>query len=31
MAARLIGAGHDVVVWNRSPAPVFDLSTQGAR
>ena len=31
MAARLIAAGHDVTVWNRSPAPAAALAAQGAR
>jgi 3-hydroxyisobutyrate dehydrogenase-like beta-hydroxyacid dehydrogenase len=31
MARRLVDAGHDVVVWNRSPAPVADLVAAGAR
>jgi len=31
MAARLIEAGHDVVVWNRSKEPVAELVALGAR
>ena len=31
MAARLIGAGHEVLVWNRSPEPVAELVATGAR
>ncbi|WP_404667407.1 NAD(P)-dependent oxidoreductase [Roseateles asaccharophilus] len=31
MAARLLAAGHDVVGWNRSPAPLQWLRTQGGR
>lgn len=31
MAARLVEAGHDVVVWNRSPGPVDELVALGAR
>lgn len=31
MAKRLIGAGHPVTVWNRSPAPMALLQSQGAR
>jgi len=31
MAARLIGGGYDVVVWNRSREPVARLVAQGAR
>ncbi|GLI26561.1 putative oxidoreductase [Agromyces rhizosphaerae] len=31
MAARLVGAGHDVVVWNRSTGPVDELVAAGAR
>lgn len=31
MAKRLVDAGHDVVVWNRSPEPVADLVAAGAR
>jgi 3-hydroxyisobutyrate dehydrogenase-like beta-hydroxyacid dehydrogenase len=30
MAARLVSAGHRVRVWNRSPGPAEELSTQGA-
>jgi 3-hydroxyisobutyrate dehydrogenase-like beta-hydroxyacid dehydrogenase len=30
MALRLIGAGYEVVVWNRSPQPVADLVAAGA-
>jgi len=30
MAANLLKAGHKVVVWNRSPAPVEALTAQGA-
>ncbi|UJR79484.1 phosphogluconate dehydrogenase (NAD(+)-dependent, decarboxylating) [Sandaracinus amylolyticus] len=30
MAARLVEAGHEVVAWNRSPAPVEALVKQGA-
>ncbi len=30
MAANLIGAGHEVVVWNRSPGPTQDLREKGA-
>jgi 3-hydroxyisobutyrate dehydrogenase-like beta-hydroxyacid dehydrogenase len=31
MAASLLRAGHEVVVWNRSPAPAEALERQGAR
>ena len=31
MATRLIEAGHDVVVWNRSQAPVDEMAALGAR
>ncbi len=31
MAARLLGAGHDLVVWNRSPERASGLVAQGAR
>jgi 3-hydroxyisobutyrate dehydrogenase-like beta-hydroxyacid dehydrogenase len=31
MAARLLAAGHDVIVWNRSPGPVGELAKKGAR
>jgi 3-hydroxyisobutyrate dehydrogenase-like beta-hydroxyacid dehydrogenase len=31
MASRLVEAGHDVVVWNRSPQPVEELVALGAR
>jgi 3-hydroxyisobutyrate dehydrogenase-like beta-hydroxyacid dehydrogenase len=31
MAARLVGGGHDVVVWNRSQEPVSRLVALGAR
>lgn len=31
MAARLIDAGHDVLLWNRSRAPVDDLVGRGGR
>lgn len=31
MASRLVEAGHDVVVWNRSPEPVEKLVALGAR
>lgn len=31
MARRLVDAGHDVVVWNRSNAPVGELVQAGAR
>jgi len=31
MASRLVEAGHDVVVWNRSPHPVEQLVALGAR
>ena len=30
MAARLMAAGHDVVVWNRSAGPREELASQGA-
>jgi 3-hydroxyisobutyrate dehydrogenase-like beta-hydroxyacid dehydrogenase len=30
MAARLLDAGHDVLVWNRSEAPVAELVERGA-
>jgi 3-hydroxyisobutyrate dehydrogenase len=30
MAARLIAAGHDVIVWNRSPGPAALLALSGA-
>jgi len=30
MARRLVDAGHDVVVWNRSPEPVAELTAAGA-
>lgn len=30
IAANILKAGHDVVVWNRSPEPVAALKTQGA-
>jgi 3-hydroxyisobutyrate dehydrogenase-like beta-hydroxyacid dehydrogenase len=30
IARRLLGAGHDVVVWNRSPAEVEELAELGA-
>ncbi len=31
MAARLLGAGHEVIVWNRSRGPVDELVAKGAR
>ncbi|WAC73448.1 NAD(P)-dependent oxidoreductase [Roseateles sp. SL47] len=31
MAARLVQAGHHVMVWNRSPAPARALASAGAR
>lgn len=31
MARRLVDAGHDVIVWNRSPEPVAELVAVGAR
>jgi 3-hydroxyisobutyrate dehydrogenase-like beta-hydroxyacid dehydrogenase len=31
IASRLLAAGHDVVVWNRSRPPVDDLVAKGAR
>lgn len=31
MARRLVDAGHDVVVWNRSAGPVAELVSAGAR
>lgn len=31
MARNLLRAGHDVVVWNRSPAPAQELVAEGAR
>lgn len=31
MAGRLLGAGHDVVAWNRSPGPLDALVARGAR
>ena len=31
IAANLIKAGHQLVVWNRSPAPALALAKQGAR
>jgi 3-hydroxyisobutyrate dehydrogenase-like beta-hydroxyacid dehydrogenase len=31
MASRLVEAGHDVVVWNRSQGPVDDMVALGAR
>jgi len=31
MAARLVEAGHEVIVWNRSPGPAGDLAAQGAK
>ena len=31
MAMRLVDAGHDVVVWNRSPGPVDKAIARGAR
>jgi 3-hydroxyisobutyrate dehydrogenase-like beta-hydroxyacid dehydrogenase len=31
MAARLLGAGHDVVVWNRTPGRAGELVEKGAR
>lgn len=31
MAARLLEAGHEVIVWNRSTSPVEELVAQGAR
>lgn len=31
MARRLVDAGHDVTVWNRSPEPVAELVAAGAR
>ncbi|MUM15536.1 NAD(P)-dependent oxidoreductase [Mycobacterium sp. CBMA271] len=31
MAHNLVDAGHDVSVWNRSPAPVEELAAAGAR
>jgi 3-hydroxyisobutyrate dehydrogenase-like beta-hydroxyacid dehydrogenase len=31
MAMRLVDAGHDVVVWNRSPGPLERAIAQGAR
>nr|WP_036499968.1 NAD(P)-dependent oxidoreductase [Novosphingobium nitrogenifigens] len=30
MAARLVEAGHEVRVWNRSPGPAADLAARGA-
>ncbi|GHF19632.1 putative oxidoreductase [Pseudolysinimonas yzui] len=30
MAGRLVAAGHDVVIWNRSPEPVAQLVAAGA-
>jgi 3-hydroxyisobutyrate dehydrogenase-like beta-hydroxyacid dehydrogenase len=30
MASRLIGAGHEVSVWNRSPGPVEEMVKRGA-
>jgi 3-hydroxyisobutyrate dehydrogenase len=31
MATRLLDAGHDVVVWNRTPAKAQPLERRGAR
>lgn len=31
MAARLLAAGHEVTVWNRSPGPGAELAASGAR
>lgn len=31
MADNLVQAGHQVSVWNRSPAPVAELAAVGAR
>lgn len=31
MVRRLIQAGHQVTVWNRSPGPVKELAAEGAR
>lgn len=31
MAANLLAAGHEVVVWNRSPGPAVALAAKGAR
>ncbi|MCA9517596.1 MAG: NAD(P)-binding domain-containing protein, partial [Myxococcales bacterium] len=31
MAGRLLDAGFDVVVWNRSAGPAADLVARGAR
>lgn len=31
MATRLLGAGHDLVVWNRTPQRAADLVAKGAR
>lgn len=31
MAARLVDAGHEVTVWNRSPGAAADLEARGAR
>jgi 3-hydroxyisobutyrate dehydrogenase len=31
MASRLVEAGHDLVVWNRTPAKAGDLLSRGAR
>ncbi|WP_354638789.1 NAD(P)-dependent oxidoreductase [Kitasatospora camelliae] len=31
MARRLLAAGHEVTVWNRSPGPVDELAAEGAR
>ena len=31
MAANLLAAGHDVIVFNRSPAPAEELAAKGAR
>ncbi len=31
MAARLLAAGHEVIVWNRSPGPLAALAKAGAR
>ena len=31
IASRLLGAGHDVIVWNRSPGKAAELESTGAR
>ncbi len=31
MATRLVGGGHDVWVWNRSPGPAEELTRRGAK